>query len=37
MVLTDAIDLKGAMAAIFTPVADKVWAKDVMRPRRVAA
>jgi hypothetical protein len=37
MVLTDAIDLKGASASIFTPVAEKVWAKDVLRPRRVAA
>jgi len=37
MVLTDAIDLKGALASIFTPVAEKVWAKDVRRPRRVAA
>jgi hypothetical protein len=37
MVLTDAIDLKGVVASIFTPAADKVWAKDVQRPRRVAA
>lgn len=37
MVLSDAIDLKGVMAAIFTPVAEKVWAKNVQRPRRAAA
>jgi hypothetical protein len=37
MVLTDAIDLKGVNAAIFTPVAEKVMAKDVRRSRRVAA
>ncbi|MGA2411140.1 MAG: hypothetical protein ABSG46_12225 [Candidatus Binataceae bacterium] len=37
MVLTDAIDLKGVMAAVFTPAAEKVWAKDVQRPRRAAA
>ena len=37
MVMTDAIDLKAALASIFTPVAEKVWAKDVRRPRRAAA
>jgi hypothetical protein len=36
MVLSDAIDLKGASASIFTPVAEKVMAKDVARPRRAA-
>ncbi|HUN56682.1 MAG TPA: DUF4286 family protein [Candidatus Binataceae bacterium] len=37
MVLTDAIDLKGVMAAVFTPAAERVWAKDVQRPRRAKA
>jgi hypothetical protein len=37
MVLTDAIDLKGAMAAVFAPAAERVWAKDVQRPRRAKA
>ena len=36
MVMSDAIDLKGAAAYIFTPVAEKVVAKDVARPRRAA-
>ena len=36
MVMSDAIDLKGVGAFIFTPVADKVQAKDVLRPRRAA-
>ncbi|HTT77959.1 MAG TPA: DUF4286 family protein [Candidatus Binataceae bacterium] len=37
MMMTDAIDLKGVVASVFTPVADKVWAKDVRRPRRAKA
>ena len=36
MVMSDAIDLKNAGAFIFTPVAEKVTAKDVARPRRAA-
>jgi len=36
MVMSDAIDLKGVGAHIFTPVAEKVQAKDVLRPRRAA-
>ena len=36
MVISDAIDLKGVGAHIFTPVAEKVQAKDVLRPRRAA-
>ena len=36
IVMSDAIDLKGANANVFTPVAEKVMAKDVTRPRRAA-
>ncbi len=36
IVMSDAIDLKGANACAFTPVAEKVMAKDVTRPRRAA-
>lgn len=36
MIMSDAIDLKGANARIFEPVAEKVHAKDVARPRRAA-
>jgi hypothetical protein len=36
MVMSDAIDLKGANARIFEPVAEKVQSKDVARPRRAA-
>jgi len=36
MVMSDAIDLKGANARIFEPVSEKVYAKDVARPRRAA-
>ena len=36
MFMTDAIDMKGLFAATFTPVAERVLAKDVHRPRRAA-
>jgi Domain of unknown function (DUF4286) len=36
MVMSDAIDLNGVGAHIFTPVAEQVQAKDVRRPRRAA-
>jgi hypothetical protein len=36
MVMSDAIDLKNVGAFIFEPVAAKVQAKDVLRPRRAA-
>jgi hypothetical protein len=36
MVMSDALDLKRVAAYIFTPVAEKVMAKDVARPRRAA-
>ncbi|HLW70136.1 MAG TPA: DUF4286 family protein [Candidatus Binataceae bacterium] len=36
MIMSDAIDLKAANARIFAPVADKVMARDVARPRRAA-
>lgn len=36
MIMSDAIDLKGANARIFEPVTEKVYAKDVARPRRAA-
>jgi hypothetical protein len=36
MVLSDAIDVKNVGSFVFTPVADKVQAKDVARPRRAA-
>jgi len=36
IVASDAIDMKKVGAYIFTPVAEKVMAKDVRRPRRAA-
>jgi hypothetical protein len=36
MFMSPAIDMKGLMAATFTPVAERVLAKDVRRPRRAA-
>jgi hypothetical protein len=36
MVMSDAIDLKNAATHMFTPAAEKVQAKDVLRPRRAA-
>ncbi len=36
MFMTEAIDMKGLSAATFTPVAERVLAKDVQRPRRAA-
>jgi hypothetical protein len=36
MVMSDAIDMKGIVAATFTPVAERVLAKDVQRSRRAA-
>jgi hypothetical protein len=36
MVMSDAIDMKGIFAATFTPVAERVLAKDVQRSRRAA-
>jgi hypothetical protein len=36
IVMSDSIDLKGANAAVFEPVAEKVMARDVARPRRAA-
>ena len=36
MVMSDAIDLKSVGAFVFAPVAEKVIAKDVARPRRAA-
>jgi hypothetical protein len=36
MVMSESIDLKNANAAVFAPVADKMMAKDVARPRRAA-
>jgi hypothetical protein len=36
MVMSDAIDMKGLVAATFTPVAERVLAKDVQRSRRAA-
>ena len=36
IVLSDAIDTKNVASYIFTPVAEKVLASDVRRPRRVA-
>jgi hypothetical protein len=36
MVLSDAIDLKGASARMFEPVAEEVQARNVARPRRAA-
>jgi len=36
MIMSDAIDLKSANGRIFEPVAEKVLAKNVARPRRAA-
>jgi hypothetical protein len=36
MIMSDAIDMKTVDARIFTPVAAKVQARDVARPRRAA-
>ena len=36
MIMSDAIDMKSVGAFLFTPVAEKVQAKDVLRPRRAA-
>jgi hypothetical protein len=36
MVMSESIDIKNANAAVFAPVADKMMAKDVARPRRAA-
>jgi hypothetical protein len=36
MFMSDAIDMKGLLAAMFTPVAERVLAKDVQRPSRPA-
>ena len=36
MIMSDALDMKNLGAYIFTPVAEKVQAKDVLRPRRAA-
>jgi hypothetical protein len=36
MVMSDAIDLKNVGSFIFTPIAEKVMARNVSRPRRAA-
>ena len=36
MVMSDGIDMKGISAGLFEPVAERVLAKDVQRPRRAA-
>jgi hypothetical protein len=36
MEISDAIDMKDVFAAMFSPVADRVLASDVRRPRRAA-
>lgn len=36
MVMSDGIDMKGISVGLFTPVAERVLAKDVQRPRRAA-
>jgi hypothetical protein len=36
MVMSDGIDMKGISAGLFQPVAERVLAKDVQRPRRAA-
>lgn len=36
MVMSDGIDMQGIFVAMFTPVAERVQAKDVRRPRRAA-
>lgn len=33
LLISDAIDIKGVSTALFTPVAERVLAKDVRRPR----
>ena len=36
MVASDAIDTKNVGSFVFTPIAEKVMAKDVRRPRHAA-
>jgi hypothetical protein len=36
MVMSDGIDMKGISAGLFKPVAERMLAKDVQRPRRAA-
>jgi len=36
MMISDGIDMKGVSAGLFKPVAERVLAKDVQRPRRAA-
>ena len=36
MVMSDGIDMKGISVGLFRPVAERVLAKDVQRPRRAA-
>jgi hypothetical protein len=36
MVMSDGIDMKGISVGLFKPVAERVLAKDVQRPRRAA-
>ena len=36
MYMSPAIDMKGLSASMFTPLAERVLAKDVKRPRRAA-
>jgi hypothetical protein len=36
MVMSDGIDMKGISIGLFKPVAERVQAKDVQRPRRAA-
>ncbi len=36
LVMSESIDLKNANTGVFTPVAEKMMAKDVARPRRAA-
>lgn len=36
MVISDGIDMKGISVGLFKPVAERVLAKDVQRPRRAA-
>jgi hypothetical protein len=36
MIMSDGIDMKGISAGLFKPLAERVLAKDVQRPRRAA-
>ena len=36
MIMSDGIDMKGISIGLFKPVAERVLAKDVQRPRRAA-